>query len=110
MSNKQKLNGKASTKAAANARNDRPIPYDEVVAEYKEIIKNQRRDQMRQGELADKVELKYGDRTLAKLAKDLGVSRCTLERQRSVYRAWDGIQAPGPVSYAVLRELQNHPQ
>lgn len=62
------------------------------------------------GELADKVEQKYGDRSRAKFAKEIGVLACTLERYRSVFRAWKGIPAPGPVSYAVLRELQDHPE
>ena len=61
------------------------------------------------GRTSDKVEPKYGDRTLAKFAKAVGKSACTLARQRSVYRAWQGKEAPGPVSYAVLRELQSHP-
>lgn len=99
---------------AGSAPNDR-ISYDEAVTEGKAIIANmdreQRRHQMRLGELADRVETKYRDHTVAKFAKEIGVAACTLKRYRSVYRAWDGkgIEAPGPVSYAVLRELQDHP-
>jgi hypothetical protein len=98
------------------ASNDRRIPYGEAVAKGKAIIAKldgeQRRLQMRLGELADKVETKYRERTIAKFAKAIGVAPCTLLRHRSVYRAWDGmgIWAPGPVSYAVLRELQDHPK
>jgi hypothetical protein len=107
-SNKKKPNGQQPPTVASN---DRRIPFLEAVAKYQELEKNQCRDAMAQGELADKVEPIYGDRTLAKFAKAVGKSACTLARQRSVYRAWDGsgIQAPGPVSYAVLRELQTHP-
>ena len=98
------------------ASNDRRIPYEEAVAKGKAIIakmdREQRRDQMRLGELADRVETKYRDRTIAKFAKAIGVAACTLKRYLSVYRAWDGrgIEAPGPVSYSVLRELQDHPE
>jgi hypothetical protein len=92
------------------------VPFDDAVREAKEILDRsktqERKEQMRLGELADKVvHPKYGDRTLAKFAKAIGIASCTLARYQSVYRAWDGrgIQAPGPVSYAVLRELQDHP-
>jgi hypothetical protein len=64
------------------------------------------------GELADRVDkAKYRDRTLAKLAKAIGYELCTLKRHRSVYRAWEGAgkKAPG-LSYAVKRELQDHPE
>ena len=105
VTNKQKSNGlRAPTKAASSARNDRLIPYDAAVAEGKEIIKTmdreQRGHQMRLGELADKVEKIYADRTVAKFGKAIGRSGCTVQRYLSVYRAWDGmgIQAPGPVS------------
>jgi hypothetical protein len=111
---------KAATPVAADGealpKATETIPYDEGVREGREIVarlgeveRGQQRDQQRLGELADKVEKKYGDRTLAKYAKDIGVAPCTLERHRSVYRAWKGIPAPGPVSYAAMRALQNHP-
>jgi hypothetical protein len=90
------------------------IPYDDAVSEGKEIlakIEDAERGQLRLGELADRLEPKYGDRTLAKFAKALDIAPCTLKRYLSVYRAWKGIGAPGPqsVSYSVLRELETHP-
>lgn len=85
------------------------IKYDVAVREGKEIIANEKRGQMRLGELADNLEPKYADRTLAKYAEEIGIGACTLERYRSVYRAWKEKPAPGPVSYAVLRALQDHP-
>jgi hypothetical protein len=89
--------------------------YDAAVAEGKKILANMQaaeRDQLRLGELAAKVKTKYDDQTLLKFAKELGIANCTLERYRNVYRAWQGKLAPGPisVSYAVLRELQTHPE
>jgi hypothetical protein len=67
------------------------------------------------GELADSVTTIYGEGDLAKFAKEIGLAACTVERHRSVYRAWhpkdaDGKSAPGPEclpkSYAVARELE----
>ena len=90
---------------------------------------------MRLGEIAAKVETKYGDETLDKLGEELtaaladkswasvfsekplkgdGAAGCTLgralKRNRSVFRAWDGAgkSAPAPISWAVLMELQSH--
>jgi hypothetical protein len=88
--------------------------YDEAVLEGQEILKQidaAERGQLRLGELADKLQTIYGDRTLSKFAVDLGVAKCTLDRYRTVYRAWEGKLAPGPISvpYSVLRELATHP-
>ena len=90
------------------------INYDEAVHEAKGIvakIDDAERGQLRLGELAHKLDKKYGDRTLAKFAAEIGVAKCTLDRYQTVYRAWEGKLAPGPIStsYAVLRELQTHP-
>jgi hypothetical protein len=99
-------------RAAAKPKADE---FDDAVREAKEILARieaeHRQGQMRLGELADQVRTTYGDRSIAKFAKAIGIASCTLARYRSVYRAWDGsgIQAPGPVSYAVPRELQNNP-
>jgi hypothetical protein len=91
------------------------IPFDNAVSEGKEIIAQievAERGQLRLGELADKLEPKYKDRTLAKFAAEIGIQKCTLERYRTTYRAWAGKLAPGPnlVSYSVLRELAKHPE
>ena len=91
------------------------IPYDQAVAEGKKIVAQidlAERGQLRLGELSHKSEPKYGDRTQAKLAAEIGVAKCTLDRYRTVYRSWEGKLAPGPksVSYAVLRELATHPE
>jgi hypothetical protein len=104
-----KKNGSADTSAPADT-----IPYDKAVREGKEIIlkiEAAERGQLRLGELADKLEPKYKDRTLAKFAAEIGIAKCTLDRYRTVYRAWEGKLAPGPnlVSYAVSRELATHP-
>ena len=49
--------------------------------EGKEIlakIEEAKRGQLRLGELADKLETQYGDRTLAKYAEALDIASCTL--------------------------------
>lgn len=90
------------------------INYDAAVREAKEIlaqIAGAESGQRRLGELADQLKTYYNDRTLAKFAKEIGVAKCTLDRYRSVYRAWKGKLAPGAnISYAVLRELATHPE
>jgi hypothetical protein len=119
---------KQSSKAAPTDTSAQPdasaptdiIPYDDAVAEGKAIRSNieaAEGGQLRLGELADRVEAKYGDRTQAKLADAIGIARCTLDRYRTVYRAWKDILAPGPNSdppppppYAVCRELATHPR
>jgi hypothetical protein len=109
----------ANKKPAPSAAASGPvgcIKYNDAVAEGKKIIARieaAERGQLRLGELAAKVETKYGDRTLAKFAAELGIAKCTLERYRNVYRAYEGKLAPGPTSvfsYAALRELQKHPK
>ena len=50
---------------------------------------------------------------MAKFAAEIGVAKCTVDRYRTVYRAWAGKLAPGPnlvPLYAVLRELATHPE
>jgi hypothetical protein len=106
---------KATGNRQAQAANNFSIPYDKAVTEGRNLIKQmdaeERRVQMRLGELAARIEPIHGDRTIAKFAKELGYSTCTMHRFRKVYEAWDGMEivAPGPVSYAVLRELKDHP-
>jgi hypothetical protein len=91
------------------------IPYEQAVSEGQEIvakIEAAERGQLRLGELVAKLEKKYGDRTLAKFAEELGIAKCTLDRYQTVYWAWEGKLAPGPIStsYAVLREFATHPE
>jgi hypothetical protein len=100
---------------------------------------NVRAANMELGEIAAKVKTDYGDETLDKLGERLqatvaeaswagvfsdtgrvlrgdGAAGCTLgrtlKRNKSVWLAWTGagIEAPAPVSWAVLRELQGHPE
>src|SRR5262249_48607761 len=73
------------------------IGFHEAVIEGTGILKQidaAERGKLRLGELVAKVEKKYGDRTLAKFAEELGIAKCTLDRYQTVYRAWEGKLAP----------------
>jgi hypothetical protein len=70
---------------------------------------------MELGELADwVVEKKYGENTLLHYAQEIGTTHTTLNRCRSVWRAWHGPEAPKeatpPKLYSVAQELQAHPR
>jgi hypothetical protein len=89
-----------------------PDFYDAAVAEGTQIMKNMEKAEwgrMRLGELAAKVEKEYGKNKLKQFAKDIGAVLCTLERSRSVYRAWAEIPA-APPNFSVAQELQDHPE
>jgi hypothetical protein len=104
----------ADTASNSGAPTD-TIEFHAAVIEGRTIlteIEKAERGQLRLGELADTLAPKYGDRTVAKFADELGIAKCTLDRYRTVYRAWAGKLAPGPnlpVSFAALRELATHP-
>ena len=109
----RKSNGHDPAPASDTSAPTENINFHKAVIEGKEIlakIEEAKRGQLRLGELADQLETQYGERTLAKFAKELDIAPCTLARYRDVYRDWDGagIRTPGRVSYAVLRELAPH--
>ena len=63
------------------------------------------------GELADGLKPIYGQQTLARFAKKIGLSADRLNRCRSVYRAWKNKEIKGPSpKFAVLQALQGHPE
>ena len=88
------------------------IPYNDAVREGKELVRGLDSEdaQFRLGELAHRHKPVYGEGTLRRYAEAIGIVLCTLERYRTVYRAWADILAPGrKLSYAVARALANHP-
>jgi hypothetical protein len=87
------------------------VNYDAAVTEAKRILAQAESGRMRLGELADGVEKQYGAKRLKKFAADIGIAACTLERCRSVFRAWqtNNKKALAPISYSVAQELQAHP-
>lgn len=104
-------NGQAQTIMLPNT-----IPYDDGVREGKAIIAkheaSRARMMWRLGELADRLEPRYGEKTRARFAEAIGMVGCTLDRICSTYRAWkDEISAPGPnLSWAAMRVLVDHPK
>jgi hypothetical protein len=105
-------NDVALGRRSAPAEQKLAFDYAEAVAEAKEILaqmEGSRGRLMRLGELADKIEARYGEQSLKRFASEIGIAACTLARCRSVFRAWDEKGAPAPISYAVAQELQNHP-
>lgn len=110
-----KPNGKnPEAKTTADATANRL--YDKAVNDGKGILTDIDHGWWELGELVAKIlEPHYGERTVVKYAKDIGMVGCTLQRHLNVYSAWKGhIEAPGLISYAVLRELQSltadHPE
>jgi hypothetical protein len=88
------------------------IDFDAAVNEGKQIIADLEASKnrwLRLGQLADKVEARYGETMLKQFAKEIGIAACTVARARSVFRAYDSNEAPAPPSYAVAQELQAHP-
>src|SRR5262245_19890963 len=95
-----KLKAKLKTKPKTTAVID-VIEFDEAVVEGKKLVKELHSNENKLGELADRLEPKYGDKTLDRFAKEIGVNAGTLKRWRSTYRKWKGIEAPEPVSASV---------
>jgi transposase-like protein len=104
--------GLEKTKTKAKAKKDADaISYDEAVTEGKQLVKAIKSNQMRLGELADRLEPKYGKQTLKHFAKEIGVKASTVERWRSVYRSRKGKPATEPESPpSVLKAIQGLPE
>ena len=83
--------------------------YLAMVAEAKRIDQTADKGQMRLAQIAAQVETKYGEETLKQFAKDTGIALCTLQRRRSVWRAWEK-EAASPKCYSVAEALQAHPE
>jgi hypothetical protein len=82
-----------------------PANYQELVRQGKIAMQDESNAQWRLGELADKaINPQYGDRTLEKYAKDIGINPGTLINYRSTYRAWAG-QKHRPGVFCVARAL-----
>src|SRR5262245_52841077 len=90
------------------------IPYDDkAIAKGKRLaptLKSGDAAEMGLGELSDRLQPKYGDKTLERFAEAIGLPVARLNRCRSVYRAYrdKDIKAPAP-KFAVLQALQGHP-
>jgi hypothetical protein len=93
----------------AGLGHNQTIPYDEAVVEGKTIVGGIHRNQWRLGELANFIEPKYGEGTLAKFAEEIGVRYTTLKNCRSVFRAWPELDFRKSISFSVANMLRAHP-
>lgn len=85
--------GSSRTQKRKRARKPDEIDFNKAVTEGKKIVATALKShELRLGELADRVEPKYGDKTLLKFATAIGLHVATLNRCRSVYRAWKKIK------------------
>jgi hypothetical protein len=75
------------------------------------ILKKGDTAELELGELADRLQPKYGEKkTLARFAEAIDLPLDRLNRCRSVYRAWKGIDIQGTSpNFGVLQALQGHP-
>jgi hypothetical protein len=62
------------------------------------------------GELADRVEAKYGDGTLKRFAEEGGINFATLRSYQRVYRAYADEGKVPRGTFSVAKELAKHPQ
>ena len=74
------------------------------------ILKKGDAAEMELGELADRLQPKYGEKTLERFAQAIDLPLDRLNRCRSVYRAYKGIDIQGASpNFAVRQALQAHP-
>ena len=64
-------------------------------------------NQFKLGELADRIEKKYGDDTLGEFAEVIGIDYNTLKSYRYVHRKWKA-SAVKPKNFSVARSLANY--
>ena len=84
--------------------------WNKLVAQGKKLVAALDSNERNLGELADSVETKYRKKSLARFAEEIEVKFSTLNRCRSAYRAWKGIEIKGPSPKSgVLQALATHP-
>jgi hypothetical protein len=95
-------------------RPDAEISYDDkAIAKGKRlaaILKTGDEAEWKLGELADRLEPKYGKKTLANFASEIGLTADRLNRCRHVYRKWKDLRKKGTSpKFGVLQALAAHP-
>ena len=103
---------KQKTKKQKRARKQpNQAEWDKLVAKGKKLVAALDSNERNLGELADSVETKYRKKSLARFAEEIEVKFSTLNRCRSAYRAWKGIEIKGPSPKSgVLQALAAHPE
>jgi len=100
----ERANAKAAVEKLKAKRSKKDPVWESFVTEGKAAIKDRDNARWRLGELASRVEGKYGDSSLKKYAQELETNESTLKNYRSVYIAWKDQKDPRG-SYSILREL-----
>jgi hypothetical protein len=86
------------------------ILWDDAVEEGARLVKHIDQSQMRLGQIADELEPKYGDATLARYAQELKMNLNTLQNCRSVYRTWhEDPRVKQFPKFSVAKALVRHP-
>lgn len=86
------------------------ISWDDAIAEGAQLVRNMEQSQMRLGQIADELEPKYGDATLARYAQEMKINANTLQNYRSVYRTWhEDPRAKEFPKFSVAKALVRHP-
>ena len=86
------------------------ITWDDAVEEGKMLVAGLDASQMRLGEIADRLEPKYGESTLARYAQAIGTNVNTLQNYRSVYRTWhEDSKVKVVPKFSVAKALVKHP-
>jgi hypothetical protein len=106
--------GLPTKRTRKRARPDAAIPYDaKAIAKGKRLVATLKAGdeaEWKLGELADRLEPKYGKKTLANFASEIGLTADRLNRCRSTYRAWKDIKIKGTSpKFGVAQALAAHP-
>jgi hypothetical protein len=81
------------------------IPYDEAVIKGKKIMLEIGNRQWELADLANHLEPKYGEQTLARYAIAIDVKYRTLQKLRSVARAWPQMTRARNISFGIAADL-----
>ena len=87
---------------------DIQIPYDEAVKDGRNLVSLMKDSQFELGQIADKLEPKYGDETLQRFSEDIGIEYGTLKSYRTTYKAWKH-EPVRPRSFSVAKALNRLP-
>ena len=81
---------------------DEKIPYDEAVVNGRNLVSSMKDIQFELGQIASKLEPKYGDETLGRYAEEIGIEFGTLKSYRATYRKWKN-EPVRPKSFSVAK-------
>jgi hypothetical protein len=84
------------------------VDFDKAdIALGKRLVKQHDRNQFAMGELADRIETKYGDNTLEDFSAVIGIAYSTLKDCRHVHRKWKDSPVK-PRNFSVAKALASY--